>query len=68
MKVSITVNPVSGMYEAVTEIPPCTDEDCKRRRQQDARTFRLASTGNYGPMDECHGECAWVDGYGGADC
>ena len=61
MKVSITVNTVSGMYETVTEIPPCADEACKRRRLRDAQALRS-------PIASCHGECGWGLGYGGADC
>jgi len=61
MKVRITVNPVSGMYETVTEVPPCTDEACKRRRLRDAQALRS-------PIASCHGECAWVDGYEGWGC
>jgi hypothetical protein len=61
MRVEVTTDSVSGMYTSVTEIPPCMDEACKSRRLRLAELYRR-------PIDACHGQCEWTEGYEGWGC
>ena len=60
VKVTTTVNPITGMIEKVTEVPPCDDSKCLAERMREHDLI--------GYFHECYGECQWVDGYGDWSC